>query len=175
MKKVLLLAYYFPPRNRTSSFRPGYFAKYLPKQGWNPTVICEDWPQGAKDHDPSFLSEIAKEIEVHRIDSAKPKGLYRFYVRNIAPYLKLEKTPLHWWKKARLKAFELNDRQKFDAIWATYNPLATLMLAAELSSEYSTPWVADLRDSWNVQKIGPKHKRQRIADMSKSSANWRIT
>ena len=39
MKRVLLIAFYFPPRNHIAGYRTGCFAKYLPEQGWLPTVI----------------------------------------------------------------------------------------------------------------------------------------
>jgi hypothetical protein len=33
MKNLLLLAFYFPPRNHIASYRSGCFAKFLPENG----------------------------------------------------------------------------------------------------------------------------------------------
>jgi glycosyltransferase involved in cell wall biosynthesis len=162
MKKVLFLSYYFPPRNRIASFRSAAIAKYLPRYGWKPTILCEDWMNGSPDYDPEMLQGL-EDTEVHRLPTSRPRGLFRFYVRNLAPFLTPEKTPYHWSRLATKAANILCQNCSFDAILATYDPLATLTLAARLSNTYKIPWIADLRDSWQVQKIGPLHKRLQIA------------
>ena len=90
MKKVLFLSYYFPPRNRISSYRVGGFCQHLIKFDWEPTVICEDWPVGAPDYDESLLDGI-ENLDVHRITSYGPKGIFRFLVRNVYPWIMPEK------------------------------------------------------------------------------------
>lgn len=39
MKKVLIVAYHFPPSNAVGALRPAKFAEYLPEFGWEPTVL----------------------------------------------------------------------------------------------------------------------------------------
>lgn len=39
MKKVLLVAYHFPPSNAVGALRPAKFAQYLPEFGWEPVVL----------------------------------------------------------------------------------------------------------------------------------------
>ena len=39
MKKLLLIAYYFPPDNAVGGLRIAKFARYLPSFGWEPTVL----------------------------------------------------------------------------------------------------------------------------------------
>ena len=56
MKRVLFLSYYFPPRNRISSYRAAGFCRHLPGFDWDPVVICEDWPTHAPDYDEQLLS-----------------------------------------------------------------------------------------------------------------------
>ena len=162
MKKVLFLSFYFPPRNRISSFRARGFCKYLPELNWKPIVICEDWPRHAPDYDENLLPEV-RESEVHRIPSYGPSGMNRFFIRNLAPWLFPDKTPYNWWKLARRKAFELCEKNSFDAIIATHDPLATLSIASELSRCFGTPWIADIRDSWNVQKLSSPRKQKLIS------------
>jgi glycosyltransferase involved in cell wall biosynthesis len=48
---------------------------------------------------------------------------------------------------------------RFDTTWATSDPLATLGLAAELAGKFDLPWIADIRDSYNVQPFGSWYKR----------------
>jgi glycosyltransferase involved in cell wall biosynthesis len=39
MKKILLIAYYFPPDSAVGGLRIAKFARYLPSYGWEPTVL----------------------------------------------------------------------------------------------------------------------------------------
>ena len=107
---------------------------------------------------------------MHPVPSYGPKGLYRFYIRNIAPWIFPSKTPYNWWWLARRKAYELCQKNQFDAIVATHDPLATLSVASELSSYFGIPWVADIRDSWNVQKLSSPIKRKIIASQERRLA-----
>jgi glycosyltransferase involved in cell wall biosynthesis len=162
MKKVLFLTYYFPPRNRISSFRIAGFCRYLPELGWEPTVICEDWPTHAPDYDNSLLEGL-QDLVIHRIKSYKPSGLERLLVRNFYPWVYPDKTPYNWWKLALKNAFEVCSQNKFDAIVGSHDPLATLKIAQALSKDFRIPWVADLRDSWNVQTLSSPRKQKLIA------------
>ena len=38
-KKLLLIAYFFPPFNTVGAIRAAKFAKYLPEYGWEPIVL----------------------------------------------------------------------------------------------------------------------------------------
>lgn len=42
MKKVLIVAYHFPPSNAVGALRPAKFAEYLPEFGWEPIVLAGD-------------------------------------------------------------------------------------------------------------------------------------
>ncbi|MFW6085526.1 MAG: hypothetical protein ACODAA_09950, partial [Gemmatimonadota bacterium] len=42
MKKVLIVAYHFPPSNAVGALRPAKFAEYLPEYGWEPIVLAGD-------------------------------------------------------------------------------------------------------------------------------------
>jgi glycosyltransferase involved in cell wall biosynthesis len=41
-KRVLIVAFFFPPSNVVGAIRPAMFAKYLPDHGWEPTVLTVD-------------------------------------------------------------------------------------------------------------------------------------
>jgi glycosyltransferase involved in cell wall biosynthesis len=160
MKNVLLLAFYFPPRNHIASYRSGCYAKFLPENGWLPTVVCDDWPADRDDYDPDFVGVIPPEVEIHRISSAPPRGFYeRVVLRKLAPYVWPQRAPLNWWRQARTKVLSLLQTKKFDAIWATSDPLVPMALAEEASRVAGIPWVADIRDCFNVQRLGSWYKR----------------
>ena len=42
MKRVLLIAYAYPPCSEIGAIRPAGLAKYLPRFGWEPTVLTRE-------------------------------------------------------------------------------------------------------------------------------------
>ncbi|MBE0585718.1 MAG: glycosyl transferase family 1, partial [Desulfofustis sp.] len=54
MKKVLVIAYYFPPLGGSGVQRVLKFVKYLPQFGWQPTVLTIG-PTAYYAHDESLL------------------------------------------------------------------------------------------------------------------------
>jgi glycosyltransferase involved in cell wall biosynthesis len=91
-------------------------------------------------------------------------GFYeRFILRKIAPYVWPQRAPIRWWQRARAEALLLTSGRRFDAVWATSDPLTPLALAAEVAEKTGLPWVADIRDSFNVQRMGSWYKRPFLA------------
>ncbi len=73
-KKVLIIAYYFPPLGMGGVQRVSKFVKYLPSFGWEPIVLT------VKDieyfsHDDSLLKELSEEIKIKRTSSFDPLRL----------------------------------------------------------------------------------------------------
>ncbi len=67
-KRVLMIAYYFPPLSGSGVFRSLKFAKYLPMFDWKPTVIsAETAPVYWNWSDESQIAEIPEDVEVVRI------------------------------------------------------------------------------------------------------------
>jgi len=76
LKKVLIIAYHFPPTGGSGVWRALKFVKYLPGWGWLPVVVAAKNPDYAH-FDPSLLQEIPPEVEVHRVSSIEPGRWYR--------------------------------------------------------------------------------------------------
>jgi hypothetical protein len=164
MKNVLLLAFYFPPQSHIASYRSGCFAKFLPENGWLPTVVCEDWTSEQPNYDPDFVGILPDEVAIHRVSRPAPQGFYeKFILRKIAPYLHPERAPVLWWRKARQQVLSLLAQKKFDAVWATSDPLTPWALASEAATRADIPWIADIRDSFNVQQHSSWYKRPLFA------------
>jgi glycosyltransferase involved in cell wall biosynthesis len=164
MRNVLLLAFYFPPRSHIASYRSGCFAKFLSENGWMPTVVCQDWTSAQGDFDPDFVGKIPDAVAIHRVASPVPQGFYqRFFLRKLAPYLTPHHAPILWWRKARAQVLTLLAQRRFDAVWATSDPLTPWALADEAARRAGIPWIADIRDSFNVQRHGSWYKRPLFA------------
>ena len=77
MKRLLYIAYYFPPAGGPGVQRSLKFVRYLPDHGWLPTVVTVHpdhaaWPAV----DPSMVREIPADVEVHRTRAWDPYAAY---------------------------------------------------------------------------------------------------
>lgn len=79
MKKVLIIAYIFPPIGGSGVQRTLKFTRYLPQSGWQPIVVCGDDGDVFHDgYDPSLLAEIPPEATVYRTRFRSPLALRRW-------------------------------------------------------------------------------------------------
>jgi len=73
-KKVLVIAYYFPPLGMGGVQRVSKFVKYLPSFGWEPIVLTvKDVEYFSRDD--SLLQELPEGIKIKRTDSFDPLRL----------------------------------------------------------------------------------------------------
>lgn len=79
MRKVLFIAYYFPPIGGSGVQRPAKFVKYLPEFGWQPYVISTDRPygDGAEGRDETLLADIPPDVKVWRVPTPQPQPVNR--------------------------------------------------------------------------------------------------
>lgn len=85
MKKVLVVAYYFPPVVASGVLRPLGFCRYLGEYGWRPHVLTAE-PNSfwlPHDLDPSLCSRLPRTLRIERVPDANPiRSLLR--VRDLA-------------------------------------------------------------------------------------------
>ena len=65
MKRVLMICFYFPPVGGAGLQRSSKFVKYLPQNGWMPTVTSAVYP--GEHQDRTLLADIPDGVEVHRL------------------------------------------------------------------------------------------------------------
>ena len=79
MRRVLIVAYFFPPLGGGGIQRTLKYARYLPVSGWQPVVITARNP-GYEIRDPALEGEVPARLEVHRSTIWEPSRLYRWLV-----------------------------------------------------------------------------------------------
>ncbi len=92
MKKVLIIAYYFPPLGGGGVQRPLKFCKYLPEFGWQPVVLTAKNGVGPV-YDQTLLDELNtyKDVKVYRTFSFELgaiKKILKLRISELANYLK---------------------------------------------------------------------------------------
>jgi hypothetical protein len=161
VKRVLMVAYHFPPMNVSSGIqRTLRFAQYLPEFDWEPSVLTAD-PRAYSDVSAASLAEIPADLRVRRafaLDTARHLSLRGAYPRWLA-------LPDRWWSwsiGAVPAGLRLIRKLKPKALWSTY-PIATAhFIAYTLHRMTGIPWVADFRDPM-VEPGYPSDSLQRAA------------
>jgi len=146
MRKVLIVAYHFPPVGGSSGFlRSLKFCRYLPANGWLPVVLTVN-PRAYERIDPSQLGEIPPEVAVHRafaLDTRKHLsigGRYPFWLALPDRYIS--------WVLGAIPSgiFEIY-RSKVDVIFSTFPFPSAVLIGWLLHLFTDKPWVVDFRDS----------------------------
>lgn len=162
MKKVLIIAYYFPPLGGSGVQRTLKFVKYLPQFGWQPTVLTVgNTAYYAKDD--SLLKEIESlNIRIIRTQSTDPNSLIhkkkdivkmpkernRRILNFISDTFFIPDNKIGWKRHAVKAASEVLAKEKFDVIFATAPPATDFLIGVELKKRFKVPLVVDYRDSW---------------------------
>jgi glycosyltransferase involved in cell wall biosynthesis len=159
MRRVLLIAYHFPPQPAAGALRPKFLARYLPQFGWEPTVLTR--PCGAApDVDcrietapvlgEAFESSVRSALGQTNgsVTPAQPSAL-RKALRTAKEVVSFPDRAVGWWLPAVAKGLQLCDTYRFDAIVSTAMPPTAHLVAGTIARLRNLPWVADFRDPWS--------------------------
>ncbi len=160
MKKVLMVAYHFPPLAGSSGIqRTLRFAQQLPEFGWQPIVLTAD-PRAYERTSDDLLDEVPAGLVVKRafaLDTARQLSLRGRYIGWLA-------LPDRWmtWRFGAVRAgLSLIRQHAPDALWSTY-PIATAhVIGCELAKRSRLPWIADFRDPMAQDGYPPDPKAWR--------------
>ncbi len=166
-RRVLVIAYYFPPMGLSGVQRTAKFVKHLPKFGWKPTVLtCE--PRGYYAFDDSLWTEIQDAgVEVIRVAGWDPTRLFRRrmvvalpderhrqWFSSLSQFIFIPDNKIGWYRAAKKAGLRALGRHPFDLIFSTAPPYTAHLVARTLSRRSGIPMVLDFRDDW----IGnPRH------------------
>ena len=176
LRRLLMLAYFFPPDTSGGVTRTVKFIKYLHRLGWQTTVLAPDWHQaGRTQGNAAAADSIPAEGEVLRIGLAGDESRL---------WKSLHRLPLFWRVESAVKgalqypdrfakwaddvlpvARRVLERKEHLVLYSTSPPETSHYIALQLKGEFGIPWVADFRDPWtdNVLMYGsPPAWRKRI-------------
>lgn len=172
MKKVLILAYDFPPLISIGAQRPYSWYKYLPAEGWNVTIITRHWDatiNSSEDYIKPTASNIVCEknggnkiIRVPYYPNLRDRLLLKYGTGRLVVlrkflslfYSVFEHLLLLLDAKSNIyreAEKELNSL-KYDLIVATGEPFVLFRYGYLLGKKFDLPWVADYRDGWTTNQ-----------------------
>ncbi|TNE34618.1 glycosyl transferase family 1, partial [bacterium] len=151
-KKVLVIAYYFPPMGLSGVQRTLKFVKYLPEFGWEPTVLTTSSGSYFA-YDDSLLEEIAGTNIIRTEDKSTKQRKYpstfnQKIGRFVNGFFMQPDSKIGWKKKAIAVGSKIIEESKPDVILSTAPPFTSHLVAAELADKYGIPLVLDYRDQW---------------------------
>jgi glycosyltransferase involved in cell wall biosynthesis len=162
-RRLLVLAYFYPPLAGGGVHRVLSFTRHLPQHGWECTVVCA----GAADswiRDDTLAARVPAATEVIRVPGGsglawwqrlragravdrRPSAAFAA-LRGVADWIAFPDTYAAWARRARAAAAARIARGGVDAILSSSPPDSAHLAARELARESGLPWVADFRDPW---------------------------
>lgn len=172
MKKVLILAYDFPPYVSVGGLRPYSWYKYFKEFGLYPIVVTRQWGNKYGNYldyiAPSDSNEtIIEETEYGTIIRTpyKPNlsnrlllkygvNKFRFLRKLVTAYYEFMQFLFFVGPKSGLYkgAKRYLENNTVDFIIATGEPFILFKYASKLSARFKTKWLADYRDPWSQSK-----------------------
>ncbi|MBU3699557.1 MAG: glycosyltransferase family 4 protein [Candidatus Kapabacteria bacterium] len=173
MKKVLVIAYHFPPGGGPGVQRVLKHVTYLREAGWQPIVLTVengDFPA----RDESLLSKVPSDVTVVRVPILEPYSLYRRFMggkgaaidvnvnksgaqrsgwkERLAEFVRatffIPDARVAWMLTAVTKAVDLVREHEISAIYSSSPPYTCALIARSVKRRTGLPWVAGFRDPW---------------------------
>ena len=158
-RRILLVAYFYPPCRDTGALRPAAMAKWLRRLGHEVTVLTtsaygpSDEPGVEQATDAQLWR--ARLRGAGRIDALYDSDTYGGRVHPLSRVVVPEPLALAWAPFARRRALRLARERSFDCVITTSPPESVHGLGAALGRR-GTAWVADLRDGWTFEPLRPR-------------------
>lgn len=171
-RRLLLVAYNFPPVGGAGVQRPVKWAKYLGRFGWDVTVLTTLNPS-VPVRDESLLADVPADVEIVRAKTWEPdyrvkqnlisaspaarRGLIQqatSAIRGVARRcvkLTLQPDPQVLWNYHAIREGAKVLREKHhDAILVTAPAYSSFFIGAALKRQFRLPLVLDYRDEWDL-------------------------
>jgi len=171
-RRVLLIAYSFPPVGGAGVQRPAKWTKYLPQFGWDVTVLTPENPSVPL-RDESLLAEIPPETRIIHARTWEPdyklkqqlagkattghpgllsigRSFAKSFVKRCVQTALQPDLQVLWVKNAIRAATKELERVPHDAILVTVPPYSMLSIGVSLKQRFGLPVVFDFRDEWDL-------------------------
>lgn len=168
MKRLLVLAYFFPPLGGGGCQRTLKLVRYLEPQGWAATVVTA----ADSDYwilDLTLLEEVPASTRIIRVRGLTSLRLLRLLssagvpieqpqggrnpgvvrkLRRLQSWLLIPDGYRSWSQAAARLAAKQIELRNVDALWTTSSPESAHVAGLALKRRFGIPWIADFRDPW---------------------------
>ncbi len=182
-KRVLFVAYLFPPVGGVGVHRATKFVKYLPDFGWDCSVLTASNPS-APLFDESLLKNIPVETIIRKAKTYEPGyamksmvsashgtaqksglksailGGVKSVARSVSNFVLQPDPQILWRHGAMREGLKLLREIPHDAIIATGPPFSSFLVGAALAKKTGMPLMLDYRDEWSISNAYWENKKQ---------------
>jgi glycosyltransferase involved in cell wall biosynthesis len=153
MRRLLFLAYHYPPVGGGGVQRNRRFAEHLRSYGYDPVVVTGTGQRDARwsPLDATLADPALAGLETHRVAGPEPGGDTGM-PRLVNGVIGRPDAHLRWWLDGSLRV-GLEAGRGCDAILASLVPYETARTAMALSEQLGIPWIADLQDPWALDEM----------------------
>ncbi len=170
VRRVLVVAYVFPPSGGAGVQRVSKFVKYLPEFGWDCSVLTVSNPSVPL-RDESLLAEIPEATVVRKARTFEPgyalknvvsagsesrtesrgiKHAIKSVIRSAGNAVLQPDAQVLWYPQAVREGKRLLKELHHDVIFVTAPPFSSFLVGAALSRASGLPLVLDYRDEWGI-------------------------
>ena len=182
MKKVLIVAYYFPPSGGPGVQRVLKYVQYLRDFGWEPVVLTVS-NGSVPARDESLIAAIPSGVRVIRTEIFEPYDIYRKLTgkekgsaidvntirkdgtklplsERLAEFIRatlfIPDARIGWYANAVRAGLDAIRDEGVDAIYSSSPPYTCALIARGLKRKTGLPWIAGFRDPWTKFITTPK-------------------
>ena len=161
-RRLLLIAYFFPPLAGGGVHRVLGFTRHLPDHGWSCTVICAG-PGDFWVTDDALTASVRPDTEVIRVAGGsalsawlrwrrgergrRPGGTFKA-LRAASDWIMIPDSYVGWSRRATRVAERVVRERAIDVVLTSSPPDSVHRVGLELRRRFDRPWVADFRDPW---------------------------
>ena len=181
-KRVLIVAYYFPPSGGPGVQRILKFIRYLPEFGWDPAVLTvrdADYPA----QDETLLAEIPETVPVVRTAIPEPYSIYRrllgqgkgtpvdvnvntgddgtrSFKEKLAEWVRgtffIPDARVGWLVTGTAAGINLARNFGADIVYSSSPPYTCALLGRAVAKRAGIAWVPEFRDPWSGFLSAPR-------------------
>lgn len=165
MKKVLIVAYSFPPVGGAGVQRPVKFVKYLRRFGWEPVILTALNPS-VPVFDEALLKDIPDSVKIYKAKTLEPsyrakqsfvvndaqKRDIKSFVKKLISAVIVPDLQVLWWPGLIVKLFQVAHIEKPDCIYVTAPPFSSFVPVVIIGKILRIPVILDYRDEWSFAR-----------------------
>lgn len=184
MKKVLFIAYYFPPMGGSGVQRSTKFTKYLRNFKYNPVVLTVNSSYTRWVKDKSSLKDIPDDTIIYRTPTIDFNWLFKvlwglrlskvvgWLLRNVL----IPDAETTWLPFAKFRLSQIIKKHKIDIAYISGGPFSSMLLGPYLLKKYNIKYIVDFRDEWTNSLFRldgkyPKHSVKKDNKLEKHVLN----
>jgi glycosyltransferase involved in cell wall biosynthesis len=147
-RRVLMVAFHFPPSGAVAAQRPSKFARYLPESGWSPWILARA-PDPRQPLDDSLAGRPEPDRRLDPFEPATLLGLLPASWSAAARRRLFLPDEERGWRRALERELpRLLEELRPDVLWANSVPVGSLVAAARAARAAALPFVADFHNEW---------------------------